>query len=138
MTSEMRTVPPERPNTVTEPSVHVPAVAAWPSQVQVAVIVLYPSFEMTIVYVPGPRALTSKEPSGTVVVPKIARPFRLIVTRAPEIIEPSAAWTWPRTGGLTVTSCSAIDETPYGFVTFRVTWYVPGAVYCFDVCQPSP
>src|SRR5438132_10934563 len=38
----------------------------------------------------------------------------------------------------TTMSCTTIVEMPKEFVTFRVTWYVPDAVYCFDVCHPAP
>src|SRR2546427_8954943 len=38
----------------------------------------------------------------------------------------------------TVMSLSTVADTPNGFVTFRVTWYVPAAAYCLVVCHPSP
>src|SRR5437016_6979129 len=38
----------------------------------------------------------------------------------------------------TTMSCTTIVETPKEFVTFRVTWYVPDAAYCFEVCHPAP
>src|SRR5437764_783083 len=55
----------------------------------------------------------------------------IIPTGKPEAVTPCE-------DGCTTTSCTTIVEMPKEFVTFRVTWYVPDAVYCFDVCHPAP
>src|SRR5438046_9244027 len=55
----------------------------------------------------------------------------IIPTGKPEAVTPCE-------DGCTTTSCTTIVEMPKEFVTFRVTWYVPDAVSCFDVCHLAP